>query len=216
MLRLDPWPEATEVGATQSVPAGTRLFRQGDSPGTLYLVTVGCVKLTCSDDGGRERLTALRLPGWLIGAAAATLALPHPVTAEALGPCDVRPIPLVGFLRLQQTNLAVVQWLQRMQSREAYDQVSLLGLLGPAESGLRLERLLIKLLQAGYERRSDGSLKPTIHLQHEEMAQAIGTTRETIGRLLGRFERRGDLRREDGWVLFPERSRLVLAANVDR
>jgi CRP/FNR family cyclic AMP-dependent transcriptional regulator len=207
--RQDPWPEAAVIGAPHSVPQGAVLFRQGASAQTLYLVTTGCVKLTCSDDGGRDRLMALRLPGWLVGVAAATLGRPHPVTAEALGPCEVRPIPVAGFLRLRQTDVAVLQWVQRMQSLEAYEQVGLLGLLGPAKSELRLERLLIKLAQSEHQRRRDGSLKLMIHMRHEDMAQAIGTTRETIGRLLDHLEQRGELRREGGWLVLPKGTRLA-------
>jgi CRP/FNR family transcriptional regulator len=202
------------MGTPQSIPAGAVLFRQSDAVRTLYLVTAGCVKLTCSDEAGRETLVALRLPGWLLGVAAAIVELPHPVTAESIAPCEVRPISVDGFRALQQTNLAVVQWVQRMQSREAYEQVSQLGLLGGSDATLRLERLLVKLAQAGHARRSDGSHQLTTHLRHDEIAQAIGSTRETVSRLLSRLERKGDLRRESGWLIFPK-GRLAQASGLD-
>jgi CRP-like cAMP-binding protein len=216
LLRSDPWPESKLMGPEQGVPAGTVLFRQNDAVRLLYLVILGCVKLTASDDQGREVLVALRLPGWLLATAAAVLGLPHPVSAEALGPCEVRSIPVAQFRRLQKTDLAVVHWVQRMQSREAYEQVSQLSMLGGSDSTVRLERLLVRLVQAGYDRRRDGSLRLTTPLRHEDMAHAIGTTRETVSRLLARLERRGELHREGGWIIFPKQSRLARAVDIEK
>ncbi len=205
----DPWPEAEAIGTVHLMPSGTALFRQGDEVQMLHLISSGCVKLTCSDELGRLTLLALRWPGWLLGMAAAILARPHPVTAETVGTCHLRSIAAAAFLCLRRSNVEVMLWIQRLQAHEAYEQASLSGLMGAADCVTRLERLIVKLLDAGHEVRKDGSLRLTTHLRQEEIAQAIGTTRETVSRVLHRLEARGEIRRDKGWLVIPPNSRLI-------
>ena len=45
-------------------------------------------------------------------------------------------------------------------------------------------------------------------LRHEDLASAIGGSRESVTRALARLERAGLLAREHGWVMIPRESPL--------
>lgn len=198
------------MGPPHEYPRGTVLFRQGGRVKALYLVGGGVVKLTRSEASGRDVIVGLRTTGWLLGSAAAILEIPHPVTAETVGACDLRQIPSADFIAISRVG-PVAEWLLRMQARETYDQVTSLGSFGALHPRQRLEQVLVKLGRAGVDTRSDGSLRLKVLLRQHELAQAIGVTREHVGRLLAELQRQGVIRRAAGWVLIPKGSPLEQA-----
>lgn len=195
------------MGPAHEFPAGTVLFRQGDRVKALYLVAGGVVKLTRSEDEGRDVIVGLRTTGWLLGSAAAVLRIVHPVTAETLGPAQLRRITAADFVSRLATG-PVGPWLNRMQARETYDQVTLLAQFGALSSRQRLEQLLVKLGRAGVEARTGQLLRLKPVLRQDELAQAIGVTREHVARLLTQLEREGLITRQAGWLLISAAGRL--------
>lgn len=183
----DRWPEERAMGPPNSYPAGTGLFRQGDRVRALYLIEAGLVKLIRSERAGRDVLVGLRTSGWLLGTAAGILGVVHPVSAETLGVCELRQISVANLVLLAR-EAPVSSWLHRMLSRELHEEIALLGQFGAMAPRRRLERILARLAKDGGETREDGSVRLMISLKQHELAQAIGATREHVGRLLARLE----------------------------
>jgi CRP-like cAMP-binding protein len=188
---------------------GTTLFRQGEPVRTLHLIEDGFVKLTRAEASGHDVLIGLRAPGWLLGAAAALLDLPHPITAETVSPCTLRRLSTPDYLRLLRTDLQVAHWVQRMQARQTYEQVVLLGAFGALGARQRLERFLVRQLARDAVTLDDGRVQLVFKLKDYELAQAIGVSAEHLSRLFARLEADGLIARKKGRLLIPKTSRLL-------
>ena len=203
----DPCPAADIAGAPVHYPSGITLFRQDDPVRVLYLIDAGVVRLS-RRDGSHQLLIGLRSAGWLLGTSAAILARVHPVTATTLGECRLRQVPLAAFLP-KCAEPALAAWLLRMQARKALDHLTTLGVFGLSHPRPRLEYLLSRLLFACGTLCADGSMKLVARLTHEDYAEAIGTSREYVTRLLAQLCREGVLQKSNGWLIATKGSSLM-------
>ena len=164
-------------------PKGAILFVEGQPSRGVYLICRGRAKLsTCSRDG-RVLITRIAEAGEVLGASATISGRPYEVTAETLSPCQVAFIKDKQFLELLEQNPEVSLRLAQHLSNSyfaAYEQVRSLGLSHTA--GEKLARLLLSWCdESGTE--TEGGIRIKISLTHEEIAQLIGTSRETVTRL---------------------------------
>lgn len=208
----EPWPENHFIGSPCTYPRGAILFRQGEPVRGLHLIEDGFVKLTRSEASGRQVLVGLRAPGWLLGASAALLGLPHPITAETVTTCTLRQLAKGDYLTLLEGNIWVSHWVQRMQARQTYEQIVLLGTLGALSPRQRLEQFLVHQIPGGSVAPVRGVVQLTLPLQQQELAQAIGVSPEHLSRLLKQLEAEGYIVRKKGRLQIPKDSVLLRRA----
>lgn len=174
---------------TNFYPVGSTLFMQGEVSSGVYILCQGRVKLyTCSKDG-KVIILHIAEPGEVIGLSATISDSIHIATAEVLEPCQVNYVRNSDFLNFLQTNSdaclsAVKQLSQNYQT--ACLQICSLGLSGSVAD--KLATLFLGWCKASCEDSESIHLK--ISYTHEEIAQMIGTSRETVTRLLKDFKNR--------------------------
>ena len=176
---------------------GAILFLEGQTARGAFIVCSGKVKLSTTSKEGKVLVLKIAEPGEIIGLSAAISGESYEITAETVGPCLVNFVARDGLLRLMERSgelglrsaLAVSKEFQTTY-RDIQELV-----LSRSSSG-KLARLLLSW--AG--RKSEASsqeLRIYAALTHEEMAQRIGASRETVTRLLSEL-RRKDLIALDG------------------
>lgn len=171
-------------------PKGAVLFVEGQSPRGVFMLCSGRVKLsTCSSDG-KSIITRIADAGEILGLSATVSGKPYMATAETLAPCQVNFIKSEDFLRFLKTNGAACLRVAEHLSNNyhyAFEQVRSLGLSHSA--GEKLARLMLEWA-ARNGRETDKGTIVKLTLTHEEIAQLIGTSRETVTRLLGLFKQK--------------------------
>jgi CRP/FNR family transcriptional regulator len=161
--------------ATRRFRRGSLLFLEGDECGAALFINSGRVKLYADHRSGRSTILAVAGPGEIVGAAATLTGRPHEVTAEGLEAGDALLISRCELLRRMAGEdgfaLRLAQQLSRdyLHLRDRFTSVS-----GPDPVIIRLARLL-NAWAANGERSRPG-------LTHQEIAEIIGTSRETITR----------------------------------
>ena len=104
-------------------------------------------------------------------------------------PCQVVFIKREDFQKfLEEHGSACLQAAQHLSEscHNAYDMIRSIGLSHSASE--KLARMLLELANEG-ETTKDG-IRVKLALTHEEIAQVIGTSRETVTRLLGSFRKK--------------------------
>lgn len=152
-------------------------------------------------------------PGEVLGLSATILGKPYEVTAEILESCQVNFIKREAFLDfLRMFPIACLRVVQHLSNElhSAYDQVRLLGLSHSAAE--KLARLLLSWC-ADSGKPTDQGIRLKITLTHEEIAQMIGSSRETVTRLLGEFRNRQLIHLKGSTLLI--RNKAALEAMVD-
>jgi CRP/FNR family transcriptional regulator len=188
-LSPDAVKDFDAAAITASYPAGAVLFIEKNNPRGVFLINSGSVKLSVSSSGGRTLILRIAKPGELLGLMATLGGAPYEVTAETIHPCSISFVPRSQFLQFvakhAEAYKGVVNQLSALYNG-ACEQLRTVGLSASVPE--RLARLLLEW--------SDGA-KPTGHtvrfvlpLTHEEIAEFIGTSRESVTRALSDFRSR--------------------------
>jgi len=169
-------------------PKGAVLFVEGQSPRGVFMLCTGRVKLTTCSSDGKAIITRIAESGEVLGLSATVSDKPYMATAETLVPCQVNFIRREDFLQFLKDSgtacLRVSEHLSR-NYHNAFEQVRSLGLSHTASE--KLAKLILEwAAKNGKEGEKGISLKLT--LTHEEIAQMIGASRETVTRMLGDFK----------------------------
>jgi CRP/FNR family transcriptional regulator len=170
-------------------PKGSLLFVEGEQPRGVFILCGGRAKLTTTSTEGRTLIVKIAGPGEILGVSATILGRSYEVSAETLEPSQVSFIRRDDFLRLLSTHAeACMHTAQQLSEKyeSAQKEIRSLGLARTTSE--KLANLILNWSEDG-EATPQGT-RLQVLLTHEEIAQMIGTTRETVTRLLSDFKRR--------------------------
>ena len=176
--------------STSFYPAGTLLYIEGQAPRGVYILCNGRAKVYTSSKQGKVIILKIAHAGEVLGVEAALASREHEETAELLESCQVNFMATRDFLRyISEHSDAALKTAAQLTSdcRAAQEGIRCLGLSGSVEE--KLARLLLHW--TGESRplaQRDKRLK--VPYKHEEIAQMIGSTRETVTRLLGALKKK--------------------------
>ncbi|MFM9282118.1 Crp/Fnr family transcriptional regulator [Paenibacillus jiagnxiensis] len=183
----------------KKVKAGSTLFMEGEAAGQLYYIRSGRVKLRKSTEDGKELLLTIQRRGDLIGEFGGLGGEEHNYTAETADACEVGVIQgkeLEGLMT-RHGDLAVqfIKWFglkQRiMESR--FRDLLLYGKTGALAS------TLIRASNTCGVKNEDGILL-NIKLNHTELGEMIGATRESVNRMLTSLKEQGTIEMKEGKI----------------
>ncbi|QKD80974.1 Crp/Fnr family transcriptional regulator [Thermoleptolyngbya sichuanensis A183] len=175
-------------------PATKRSFKRRESlpayPQHLWLIESGAVRAyTLMEDG-----TIVGLGFWGVGDQVGQhLTCIQPYELECLTEVQARAIALDDCVDLSQTLLS-----------HLYQAQELVGIRS-GQVPLRLQRLLEWLSNQFGETHEQGKLI-NLRLTHQDIADALGTTRVTVTRLLNQFERERRICWIEQYLLLPQSS----------
>jgi len=181
---------AVTAGEIAVVPGGTPLIAQGSVPDALLLLGRGRVRLERASPDGRVVPLGYRGAGEVLGEACLGHATEHGESATSMEEIEyVRlALPLVDDLLAQDPALGpAVLALLLSRQRETEDRIE--SLLFRNVEG-RLVEFLLKAADRWGVPTPKGTLI-SAPLTHLEIAQTIGSTRETVTLTLGALRRDG-------------------------
>jgi CRP/FNR family transcriptional regulator, cyclic AMP receptor protein len=182
-------------------PKGSMLFVEGEEPRGIFIVCSGRAKLTTSSTEGRVLIVKIAEPGEVLGASATILGKPYEVSAETIEPSQLNFIKREDFLRFLNSDAEVCMHAAQQLSEKYHSAQREIRSLGLSQTtGEKLAKLLLDWCDRNGEITAKG-VRLKVLLTHEEMAQMIGTTRETVTRLLSDFKRRKILEVKGSTVL---------------
>lgn len=174
---------------TSSYPEGAMVFMEGQTARGVYIVCQGRAKLMTTNSEGKTLILKIAQPGDVLGMHAVVSGRPYEITAETLQPCQLAFIAQDDFLRfLKQNGDACLQAAQQISRdcQSAYDSIRSIGLSHSVTE--KMARLLLQWSADG--RPANGMIRIKLSLTHEEIAQLIGSTRETVTRTLSDLKKR--------------------------
>jgi CRP/FNR family cyclic AMP-dependent transcriptional regulator len=178
------------VKFTGLYPKGSLLFVEGEEPRGVFILCSGRAKLTTSSTEGKTLIVKIAEPGEVLGASATILGKPYEVSAETIEPSQLNFIKREDFLKYLNTHAeACLHTAQQLSEKyhSAQREIRSLGLSQTTSE--KLARLLLDWCERGGEQTTKG-IRIKVLLTHEEIAQMIGTTRETVTRLLSDFKKK--------------------------
>lgn len=170
---------------------GRILFAEGEPARGIYILRTGRATVSVSSSDGRIVMLRMAQAGDVVGLNSVLRNCPYDMTVKTLEPCRTDFIARAELLELMQRSQegtdAVLNLLS-LELTELTERAKLLLL--PQTSSARLARLLLAW--------SNGNGADTARVDkvftHEEIAQMICSSRETVTRLLASFSKRQVIR----------------------
>lgn len=192
-----------------TLPAGTILFVEGQSPRGMFIVCAGRVNLSTTSREGKVLILKTVEAGDTLGLSAAVSGAGYEVTAETSTPCRLAFIDRKHLLELLQSHPEVGLQTALTLSRDfqsAYRDIH--DLVLTRSSAGKLARLLLS--QSSPPGPETVEIRMLSSMTHEEMAHRIGSSRETVTRLLSDLKRKQLIRLEGPTLVI--RNRVALEA----
>lgn len=190
------------LASVKQYAAGASILREAE-PGDLFFVLVrGEVKVFVDSSDGREVVLTHLQAGNFFGEMALFEGESRSASVSAIADSELVVIARPDFLALLDRDFALTKKILKTLSarlRRANDVIESLALL---DVGGRLARYLLRLADESGKPAVDGYFvvsRPT----HQEIANSIGATRETVTRMLKQFEDRKLIRSQGSTVWVP-------------
>jgi CRP/FNR family transcriptional regulator, cyclic AMP receptor protein len=175
---------------TTAFPQGAVLFVEGQMPRGIFVLCKGTVKLSINSPSGRTMIVKLAEPGEVLGLSATISGKPYEVTAETIDPCQVNFVKRDDFLHFLKDDVEACFKVAEQLSEKYHNACNEVRSLGLSHSAA--EKLAKLLLEWSSKNGEAAKAEPRVKLRltHEEIAQMIGTSRETVTRLFAEMKRR--------------------------
>jgi CRP/FNR family transcriptional regulator len=191
-----------EYISSRVFPPGVELFRQGDLAHEVLIMESGLVKLTRSEENGREFIIALRFSDSLLGASTAVSARQHPFTAFTVTSCRLSQISKRHFADLIGNDQQVNSFVNKRLGREVSELMIHITHLACIPVQQRLQQLLWCLTNDSPTECKAGN-RIRLPLKYWEVAALLAITPAYLTRLFFELETTGVLSRQKGWIKIP-------------
>jgi CRP/FNR family cyclic AMP-dependent transcriptional regulator len=181
-------------------PKDTTIVEEGLPGDYMYIIREGRVKVTKLSDDGREKILEFLDEGAFVGEMALFERAPRSASVKTLTPVRLLALSRTDFIGTLKKSpdlaMAVIQELSR-RLRTINEQASALSFQRVKD---RTKGLLERLAREPY---GDGSRRRTPSLTHQQIADMIGTSRETVTRVVKELKTDGWLEQEGKHYLVP-------------
>lgn len=180
----------TDVKLSRLHRRGAMLFSEGQRAGGVYLLHAGRVKVSTSSPEGKVLILRIVRASNLLGLNSAINGSQYDATIQTLEVCRTDFIPRMEFMRLLDRSKKARIGVYNALSREVTEFVEhSRSVLLPRSTMGKLAKLLIKWCDECDRSALEGTwVNPG--LTHEEIAQMICASRETVTRLFSELKRK--------------------------
>lgn len=200
------------VSFMTSFPTGAVLFAEGEQPRGIYMLCHGRAKLSITSPEGKTLVTRLAQSGEVLGLSSVLSGEHHRATVETLEPCQVKFMRTEDFLKfVNEFGDACFRSSQQL-SHECHamsDQLRSVGLAHTAQQKI-VQLFLGWAKETGRVTGKETRVKMT--MTHQQIAEIIGTSRETVTRTLADLKRRGLITTKGSTLIIPDSGALERAA----
>jgi CRP-like cAMP-binding protein len=205
--------EARAVEAIQSLSENREIrhyrkkdpvFQEGETPRWLFVLEKGAVKVSKTNDDGRELIVRIAGPGEFIGYMALLRESQYPENAIALEDSVLRLVPREDFFSLVYGNRDVNARFIKLLANHVVEQEEQLISLAYNSVRRRVATTIAHLHEQGFQE---------IHLLREDLAAMAGTAKETVIRTLTDFKSEGLIDIHDGVITILKPDKLARMPN---
>jgi CRP/FNR family transcriptional regulator, cyclic AMP receptor protein len=186
-LSPDELAAVASVASTRSVAKDTVIFHGGDAADAVYVIASGKVKVVTTSTDGKEFILTVLGAGQVFGEMALVEEAPRSASVITLTAVELLAIKREDFHHLLNTSPGISRSLLAILSRRLRRANSKMESLAYMDVAGRLARYLLDLARDHGQKMGKGWIvvrRPT----HSDIAHSIGTSRETVSRLINEFE----------------------------
>ena len=182
------------ITAPELYPKGVLLCLEGHRAHGIHVLCHGSAKVYAKSAGGKTIILRIAGPGELVGLTGVISGGNYEASVETLRPTQANFVSRQDFLRFlarfPEVGMKSAQQLAH-SCQCAYEEIRTLRLAGSVSD--RMASLLLQWCQQPmiHQQFADGNPRVQVSSSQQEIAQMIGTSRETISRVVNQFRRNG-------------------------
>jgi CRP-like cAMP-binding protein len=196
----------------QEYSKGEIIFREAAYPSGIFYIVDGKVKKYKVDKEGKEHIIYVANAGEILGYHAILSEDRYPDSASTLEKSRIAFIPKEDFLNVLQQSAVLSKRLLKTLSHEFAVLANSLSVF--AQKSVR-ERVALQLivLREKYKVNFQPGMPVEINISRDDLANIVGTVRESAVRILTEFKEAGILETKGRKIIVHDVSRLIKIAN---
>lgn len=191
-LRDEFLEKIDSISINRSYGKGRIIFMEGEPGEAFYYIKSGLIKIYKVSADGREHILHILNEGHVFAEVTLFSGTPYPATAEVLEDAEIGIIKNRDLEKLITDNaeisLALINYLNK-RLVEAQNKVRNLALY---DTFGRTAQALVKLAE-DYGKKSTKGILLDLGISRQELANIVGTTRETVIRVLAAFKKENSI-----------------------
>jgi CRP/FNR family transcriptional regulator, cyclic AMP receptor protein len=168
----------------------TVIFHEGQEKEAVFFIKDGMVKTFKTDENGHEHIVSFLKTGDMFPHTGLFHQDPYPATAESIVDTILLAMPVKPFEQLLMSTPVIAVKIMRAMSDKIRELQEKLQELTGHDVQDRGQSFLLKLSEH-YGKVKNGEVHIEIPMTHQDIASTIGTTRETVNRLLNQLRKEG-------------------------
>ncbi len=179
--------QVASVVQLRSLDKDETIFNAGDPADSVYIIATGKVKIVVTSTDGRDFILTILGAGQVFGEMALLESAPRSAAVITASQVDVLTIHRKDFHQMLVSTPSISRKLLAILSRRLRRANSKMESLAYMDVAGRLARYLLDLARDHGQKLGNGWIvvrRPT----HSDIAHSIGTSRETVSRMINEFE----------------------------
>ena len=195
-----------ELSETIRYPKGQLLFNEGNTSRGLYIISSGKVKLTKQGSDGKEQIIKIIQEGEFAGYKGMLTNERCSVSAVVLTELEVLFLAKEHFIKFFKEDYLVTNYFTRLLCNDVVEMEEKVVSMAYKPVRGRLAETLIKL--------NNTYKNSFIDLSRAELANIIGTAKETVIRLLSEFKNESLIETNGKWILVKDTNGILRINNL--
>jgi len=179
--------DVAALAQVRKLETDTTVFHEGDPSDQIFVVVNGRVKIVTTSSDGKEFILSVLGAGQVFGEMGLLEEAPRSASVSTITEVELLVIKHDDFDHLLKTSPGISRKLMAILSRRLRRANSKMESLAYMDVAGRLARYLLDMALDHGQRIGNGWVvvrRPT----HSDIAHSIGTSRETVSRLINEFE----------------------------
>ena len=176
-----------------------KIFGEGERPKQLYFVATGKVKTYKTNEWGKEYITGVHKAGDFVGYLSLIKETPYAESATAMEGTTLSHIPKDDFFKMLHYNQNFSARFIKMLAKNMEDQEEKLLSLAYNSIRKRVAETLVELSLS--KKKTENSDQLNLTILREDLANMVGTAKESVIRTLTDFKHEGLVKIDHGKII---------------
>jgi CRP-like cAMP-binding protein len=203
MLSPQDRAHLTAAATEKIVKKEQLLYHQGDPSDNLFIILSGAIKVHYVHDNGNSLTTFYYREGMLVGAHGCTeWSGTHSWTAQAVADCRLLWIRRPDFLAIVNQSVQALRCVLAITEFKGEQLKRVIRILAEPTLEGRIA-MAVRHFGSLYGLRRGDEIEIDGHITHQEIAEMVGASRQSVTTLLVSLEKSGQIRREGRRLFIP-------------
>ncbi|WP_438448239.1 Crp/Fnr family transcriptional regulator [Gorillibacterium sp. sgz5001074] len=193
------------ISISRSYRKNANVFMEGDPKQAVFFIHKGIIKIYKIDSEGNEQIVTFLKEGEMFPHTGFFDSTPYPATSTVVEAAELFVIPIQAFEQLMLDMPTIAIKVMRVMSEKIREFQGKLQAFVTQDVNRRIVSFLVRMAD-NQGVRTDGEIKINIPMTHQEFANMVGTTRETVNRVMNNLKKEGIIEmNRQGIVIYNEK-----------